>query len=276
MKRFVFLLVLFASLLVKAQGQMIGVYCDKTQIAPGEQITLRFVVTGGPIQQFYYTDDQDVYLINSMESNEGNVYQEFLSPRQDTRYTLKYVKPGSIDPQHESVFVRVSGNPVTVQTRFTPPTSCYDTDVEIYLLPHFWSNVPEYERLVKFDGPGVEGHYFYPSRSGGPGIKSIRAHILYDDADYGVTGEIRVIRYGTGVDEDSIQEASVYPNPTNGLLYLPESCKVIEIYSATSLLLRKFDNMTTIDISDMSAGMYIVKLVTEEHQQPTVMKIIKQ
>lgn len=273
MKKFVLFLVLFASIFVEAQAQQIGVYCEKDTIAPGEEIVLKFVVTGGPIQYFCYTDGSYVCLINDME---GNMYTDTLSPIVDTRYTLTYVTPGCIDPQHASVLVQVSGNPVIVQTRFTPPQSCYDTDTEIYLLPHFWSNIPEYERLVEFQGPGVEGHYFYPSRSGGPGIKTIRAYLPYNGLEYGVTGEIRVIRYGTGVDEDLLQETSVYPNPTNGLLYLPESCKVIEIYSATSLLLRKFDNMTTIDISDMSAGMYIVKLVTEEHQQPTVIKVIKQ
>lgn len=272
MKKFVLFLVLFASIFVEAQAQQIGVYCEKDTIAPGEEIVLKFVVTGGPIQYFCYTDGSYVCLINDME---GNMYTDTLSPIVDTRYTLTYVTPGCIDPQHASVLVQVSGNPVIVQTRFTPPQSCYDTDAEIYLLPYFWSNIPEYERLVEFQGPGVEGKYFYPSRSGGPGIKTIRAYLPYNGLEYGVTGEIRVIRYGTGVDEDSLQEASVYPNPTNGLLHLPVVCKFVEIYSPSCLLLRTLDNTTIIDISDMPTGMYIVKLFIED-RPPTAVKVIKQ
>ena len=278
MKKLVLLVLAFATIANAANAQVIGVYCDKTTIAPGETTELRFVVENGPIQRFYYTDGTNQCLVTN-SNIEGNVYTKTVQPLVSTRYTLIYVEPGSIDQNHNEVYIQVGNEPnepLVVQTKFDLPESCFDTDGPISLKPLFWSNVPNYNDLVEFEGLGVDRDFFIPGQSGGPGTKQIKAYFFYNGTEQGIIREIRVIRYGTGVDEDSIQEASVYPNPTNGLLHLPDACEFVEIYSTTGLLLRKFDNMTTIDISDMSAGMYIVKLFTEEYQEPTIMKVIKQ
>lgn len=258
MKKLMLLLVLFASIF--ANGQVIGVYCDKTIVAPNEEVELRFVVSGGSIQYFSYTDGTDHCLISNIS---GNAYIEKVSPSVDTKYTLTYVEPGSIDSLHMEILIQVVGDPVSVQTVFNLPESCFDNDNPINLRPLFWSNVPYYEDLVKFEGPGVYGDYFYPNLSGGPGLKPIMAHLEYHGADHGITREIRVIRYGTGVDEQSnIAPISMFPNPTSGLLNFSESCKV-EVYSMTGELVKRFDDVITcIDLSDLSSGVYTVRMFT--------------
>jgi len=260
MKKLLVLIVLFASIF--ANAQVIGVYCDNTSIAPGERTSLRFVITGGSVQYFCYTDGQDYYLIDDFV---GNTYIETVSPNSNTRYTLTCVSSGAIDTQHAEIYIRVSGDPVSVQTVFTLPQSCFDNDDPMYLLPYFWSNIPDYENLVDFEGPGVFGKYFYPSMAGSPGDKPIRAYLEYNGYGYGITREIKVIRYGTGVDEQSTTDLSVSPNPTSGNVTFSRPCTV-EIYSMQgAAIMRTETQVGLVDISDLPAGMYVFRLFDGEN-----------
>ena len=259
MKKVILLVVLFAS--VFANAQVIGVYCDKTSIAPGERTSLRFVITGGSVQYFCYTDGQDYYLIDGFV---GNTYIETVSPSCNTRYTLTCVSSGAIDTQHTEIYIRVSGNPMEVQTVFTLPGSCFDNDDPLPLLPYFWSNVPDYENLVNFEGPGVFGKYFYPNMAGSPGTKSIRAYLEYDGSIYGITREIRVIKNGTGIDEFNT-DLSVSPNPTRGRITFSKPCTV-EIYSMQgAAIMRTETQVKSIDISMLSSGVYVLRLFDGEN-----------
>ena len=268
MKRLILIVALFASIL--ANAQVLGVYCDKNSIAPEEEeATLKFVVTGGTVQYFCYTDGTDYCMVEM----DGNIYTKTVRPIVDTRYWITYLSSGSIDPYHSEVYLQVLGSPINVQTKFDLPESCFDTDAPISLKPLFWSNVPNYEELVQFDGPGVDGCFFYPNSSGGPGVKSIKAHFYYNGADHGIIRDIKVIRYGTGIDEDLQQDVSLYPNPTSGILNLPKPCTT-EIYSTTGSLLKRFENVDVIDISDLSIGIYYVKMI-DDSKQSTVQRIVK-
>lgn len=57
---------------------------------------------------------------------------------------------------------------------------------------------------------------------------------------------------------------SVYPNPANDIINISsenESCKAVEVYSVDGRLVKsQYDNLKTINISDLNTGVYIMKI----------------
>lgn len=54
----------------------------------------------------------------------------------------------------------------------------------------------------------------------------------------------------------------VYPNPTNGIIYIPAVIRTIEIYNTQGILIKKIPTLTNnqIDISTLENGMYFLKI----------------
>lgn len=63
----------------------------------------------------------------------------------------------------------------------------------------------------------------------------------------------------TGINEDII--ASIYPNPTNGIIHIDNEISYVEIYNIVGQLVKETkENM--IDLSAQKAGTYILKVIT--------------
>lgn len=258
MKKILLLVISMACLF--AEAQTIGVYCDTPTIEPNQETTLRFQVSGGFIQYFCYTDGTD-YCMVEMSSN---IYTKTVRPSTDTRYWITYVSTGEIDPQHKEVYIHVVGSSSTIQITFDLPESCYYTDAPINLRPLFWSNVPNYDQIVKFSGPGVSGDFFIPGNAG-VGRKSIKAFFFLNNAENGIIKDIEVIG-GTGVDEFTDLSVSVYPNPANDRLTVEvqevEVIGTVEIYNIMGILIHSQDiysNKGEIDVSNLPSGVYSVR-----------------
>ena len=71
--------------------------------------------------------------------------------------------------------------------------------------------------------------------------------------------KIYVRRSGYDVEETVDASFEVYPIPTNGILYFTKPCSV-EIFSTIGLVKRENVLVESIDISDLSAGIYILRL----------------
>lgn len=85
-------------------------------------------------------------------------------------------------------------------------------------------------------------------------VKSIDASKVYSDAS-----EEQVL----GISDHIAAEVQLYPNPATDVVYLKSSEPIqeIELYSVTGALLQtKFENKTELDVSQLSSGMYILKL----------------
>jgi ELWxxDGT repeat protein len=108
---------------------------------------------------------------------------------------------------------------------------------------------------------------------------------LYYKAAYGYFADYQLCRYSEtpfGIAQQTYRELFVYPNPTQGLINIVfpdrDSNSDIEIYNNTgSLVYSKAaeTTVTTIDLKDKAAGLYIVKVISN-HQTATTLKIIKE
>lgn len=67
-----------------------------------------------------------------------------------------------------------------------------------------------------------------------------------------------------GLDETSENNVSVYPNPAKHNLYISaKDVKVTEIYNIRGSKIKSFGNLNNIDISDLSDGIYMVRVITK-------------
>lgn len=76
-----------------------------------------------------------------------------------------------------------------------------------------------------------------------------------------VDGPITAIFDQTGVDENSLA-IDVYPNPTDGIICIDiEGLERIEVYAINGQFIKKF-NSSEIDITELNAGTYLLKVFT--------------
>jgi phosphatidylserine/phosphatidylglycerophosphate/cardiolipin synthase-like enzyme len=84
----------------------------------------------------------------------------------------------------------------------------------------------------------------------------------------------------TGMENSNVNnEILLYPNPTTGLIYLHLPIKSHLIFSILNLqgdLVRSGEiDSPKLDLSSLSAGMYFLRIVSEDHQKYLTQKIIK-
>ncbi|PIF47708.1 putative secreted protein (Por secretion system target) [Chryseobacterium sp. 52] len=66
-----------------------------------------------------------------------------------------------------------------------------------------------------------------------------------------------------------------FPNPTSGELYTEKSVKSLQVINMDSRLLKTYSNTSSIDISDLPAGIYLLK-GTYENNETFEQKIVKE
>ena len=77
----------------------------------------------------------------------------------------------------------------------------------------------------------------------------------------------------TGVDEFNLNDFTVYPNPTTGALTLGAEAVRVEVNTITGQRVAIFENTSRIDISNLPAGVYILKATLP--QGNAVRKVVK-
>ena len=86
---------------------------------------------------------------------------------------------------------------------------------------------------------------------------------------------------GTGITETQTEQIRIYPNPSNGILNIQQtenSKAALEIFTATGQLIFSSaisQQTSSIDISSLSQGLYIVKLSDKTGKVCIVEKLIK-
>ncbi len=92
----------------------------------------------------------------------------------------------------------------------------------------------------------------------------------YETADLDATGEALA---PLGVDDLDLDNLTVWPNPTTGALTLGMEAQRVEVSSLTGQKVAVFENTSRIDISNLPAGVYILKVTLP--QGNAVRKIVK-
>ncbi|HLV23744.1 MAG TPA: T9SS type A sorting domain-containing protein [Moheibacter sp.] len=80
-----------------------------------------------------------------------------------------------------------------------------------------------------------------------------------------------------GVSDLNTSNISVYPNPTSGMLNIDSKVSIqkIEIFSMTGQLLKKVEKTTTLNLSDLGKGVYVIRISPEKGTSLTKKIILK-
>ena len=80
----------------------------------------------------------------------------------------------------------------------------------------------------------------------------------------------------TTISELSNSDINIFPNPTNGIIYLstPVNTINIEIYNLNGQMITKLKQKSKIDLAELTDGFYFVKIITQNREY--YKKIIKQ
>ena len=89
----------------------------------------------------------------------------------------------------------------------------------------------------------------------------------------GYTDDLEEVTAPLGVDEFDLSDFNVWPNPTTGMLNLGTEAQRVEITSLMGQRVAVFENTSSIDISDLTAGVYILKAILPHGE--AVRKIVK-
>ncbi|PQA92304.1 hypothetical protein B0A69_14735 [Chryseobacterium shigense] len=77
-----------------------------------------------------------------------------------------------------------------------------------------------------------------------------------------------------GIPASGKNKSLFFPNPTSGKLYAEQNIKSIQVIGMDNRLLKTYSNTSSIDISDLPAGIYLIK-GTYENEEIFEQKIVK-
>lgn len=120
---------------------------------------------------------------------------------------------------------------------------------------------------IDYFTPGTVAYYTLDFSTAAPcaGI-TLGTRLLIDDAQF--------IYSTNGIDENESASVEVFPNPTNGIINIAaEQVNQVYVYNSVGKIV-KTANTKTIDVSDLSNGVYYLKTIDKNHKSSTV-KIIK-
>lgn len=113
----------------------------------------------------------------------------------------------------------------------------------------------------------------------------MRCIIYYDGVNYSPCGNfdfgqvedytLNVTGGTLSVDNIDSRKDFVYPNPTNDYLYYSKDCKKMEVISMDGRILMANSNLSKINLSNLSAGIYMIKVYNSDDSIRTF-KIIKE
>src|SRR5690606_17995495 len=94
------------------------------------------------------------------------------------------------------------------------------------------------------------------------GVVVVRATSVENDEIY---DEIEIVIDALSVDNPSLNTIKLYPNPTDGLVYLSDATNVqsIEVFSLRGQKLMTLSAVSYIDLTQLNTGTYLIKIKTD-------------
>lgn len=213
----------------------------------------------------FQNDDGGFTVFAATKSIDGDVQSSYLLPH-DPHYYIGFVSYVSwifrVDHNGELLWERVTGgNYDSAQT--------YPRDV----IKHNDKEYTVASQMTYYE-PGWETYDIncpYNANMPGSGINFWVYHIT-DTFDYDNVGEIE--------DNENAVSLEIHPNPANNILNISFSddneCEFVKIYSIDGrLLLSQNDNFETINLANLTPGLYLIKLRMSDGSEFTE-RIIKE
>jgi uncharacterized protein YjdB len=104
------------------------------------------------------------------------------------------------------------------------------------------------------------------------GVVVVRATSVENDEIY---DEIEIVIDALSVDNPSLNTIKLYPNPTDGLVYLSDATNVqsIEVFNLRGQKLMTLSAVSYIDLTQLNTGTYLIKIKTD--RGTSIQKVIK-
>jgi|GEM_PF-6000119 len=201
-------------------------------------------------------------------------------------YTVNFQNTGNANADRVEIIDTLSKNLSIESLNILSSSHYYKTQIEIdhltedVILHFIFNNIDlPYEDLDEEESQGYIAYKIKPIEGLDVGDVMKSPADIYFDHNEAVRTNITSTRI---VDEDfnviSVNEFEIklYPNPTDGMLYLltediPES---IEVFSISGQRILKVNNVNQIDLSKLSSGIYFLKVIDHQGKRSTK-KIIK-
>jgi hypothetical protein len=199
----------------------------------------------------------------------------------DKFWSIKFKAEGYADIKISSKQYSDSDGPrnFAIQTKHSGDDWCDLTDATIYVASDWETGVLEEFNLPNdYDNPGTTSIYIRWLMSGNTSVSggTVTATGISKIDDILITGFT-----SSGVMEEIYSSAlSIYPNPCDDYFTIESSdvISVVEIYNTQGALVQKVSNdftqMVNVNINNLSAGMYFVKIYSDNNRIPESRKII--
>lgn len=106
-------------------------------------------------------------------------------------------------------------------------------------------------------------------------VTSTAAPINLQPGEFRIYGNKTVV---LGTDENIMEQAALYPNPTSDVFTINVPAAKVEVYALTGQLVKTFGSnaaFSTYDVSNLTTGMYLVKVTDGDNRQSTLKLIRK-
>lgn len=136
--------------------------------------------------------------------------------------------------------------------------------------------------LLNFKGISFPASAFlegeYANEICGKVVKCYTNNTYKDVADNGFCGKFTTVFATTGIAENEMEAINVYPNPVRNSLTIENANNVnVNIYAANGQMVKTFvaNGTTTVNMNDLSNGLYIVKMQGEKATRVEKVQVIR-
>lgn len=214
--------------------------------AQGNEMNL----VAGELQHFEFTQNMSATHVEEMSDLEVSIWVQNLGTKEIFNSHFAYEYTGYLPPVGNLTLTENEGGDVnTLLASWTAPE--VDTT--------FTYNVYVNGELVEENY--TETNYTFPAEIGG--YYAIGVQVQYPETT-SVTSAAG-IQKTLGVGESEVQSIGVYPNPVKGTLNIQsDNVQMVEIYNMQGQLVKMQGNSSTISMSDLASGLYMVRIQTAE------------
>jgi len=225
--------------------------------------------------------------MNTLETSE-NILKIYYSSDQGLNWNTKIIQMDPTNPISTGIIILAKSNKVFAQygqSLFTFDYTNTANDLVAVNPPAEFNNVMGGIILDNVGNYYATGEELFKSTDGGATWinlgKPDELIVWFDDIFFDSNNDAYAIINNTylpnqrgiykvtenlGTQNPSTFEATIYPNPTTGILNITtgnETVNTVSIYSLTGAKIKEFSRLTSVNLSDISVGMYLLKVTTD-------------
>jgi len=214
--------------------------------AQGDEMNL----VAGELQHFEFTQDMSATNVEEMSDLEVSIWVQNIGTKEIFNSRFAYEYTGYLPPVGNLTLTENEGGDVnTLLASWTAP------EVNTTFTYNLYVNGELVEENY------TETNYTFPAEIGG--YYTIGVQVQYPEMTS--VKSTAGIQKTLGVGESAVHNIGVYPNPVKGTLNIQsDNVQMVEIYNMQGQLVKMQGNSSTISMSDLASGLYMVRIQTAE------------